>query len=90
LGVPVAPYRVEVFVAWFEVQNGLVAEKDMPQGFLRFESVTGASPGTLETKFVCLNASGRAFRETRKNAENSRIERLEKRLGEHITVNLRE
>ena len=49
----VTRYRVDVLVAWFEIQNGLVALNDMPQGFLRFGSVTCASPGTSDTRLVC-------------------------------------
>jgi len=60
----------------------------MPQGFFRFVSVTGAKPGTLETRFVCKNASGRAFRERRKSAEKKSNDCFEPRLREDMTVNL--
>jgi hypothetical protein len=88
-GVPFAPYRVEVFVAWFETQNGLVAENDIPQGFRRFASVTGARPGTLETRLVCENESGKAFWETSKSADKGRSECLRIRVSEDMIVNFR-
>ena len=50
---PVTAYRVLLFVLWFEVQNGLVAVRDSPQGFRSSGSVMLARPGTLETRFVC-------------------------------------
>ena len=75
-----------MFVAWFETQNGLVAVKDMPQGFRRFVSVTGAKPGTLETKLVWANESGRAFCEMRNSPGKRSRERLRK-LGENIMFN---
>ncbi len=78
-----------MFVAWLETQNGLVAENDIPHGFFKFASVTGAKPGTLETKFVCVNASGRASRVMRKKAENKSRECFDKRLREDMAVNLR-
>ena len=57
-------YRVLLFVLWFEVQNGLVAVRDSPQGFTSSGSVMLARPGTLETRFVCaycaLAGSGQA------------------------------
>ena len=43
-----------MFVPWLETQNGLVVENEMPQGFLRFASVSCASPGMSETRLVCV------------------------------------
>src|SRR6266852_6058338 len=52
-------YRVDTPVRWSEIQNGLVGERAMPQGFLRLGStITGSPPAgcwTLETRFVCTN-----------------------------------
>jgi len=78
-----------VFVPWFETQKGLVAENDIPHGFRRLGSVTGASPETLETKFAWVNASGSAFREKRNTAEKRRRDCLERRIREDMTVNFR-
>jgi len=58
----------------------------MPQGFRRFGSVTGAKPGTLETKLVCANESGRAFCEMRISPGKRSRERLRK-LDENIVFN---
>ena len=76
-------------LAWFETQNGLVAENDMPHGFRRFGSVTGASPGTLDTRFVCENESGRAFWERRKSADSGSSERWKRSVSEDMIVNFR-
>src|SRR5581483_2425487 len=50
--LPVPEYRVERFDPASAAQNGLVAEKETPHGFLRFRSVLCASPGMSETRFV--------------------------------------
>jgi len=50
--VPVTAYKVAEFVPWFEVQNGLVGLRDIPQGFTRRGSVMMARPGMSETRFV--------------------------------------
>src|ERR1700721_174759 len=42
--------RVAVLVPWFEVQKGLVAVWDIPQGLTSSGSVMLASPGISETR----------------------------------------
>jgi hypothetical protein len=39
-------------VPWFEIQKGLVALWEMPQGLCIYGSVMAASPGISETRFV--------------------------------------
>src|ERR1700749_4572354 len=51
---PVPLYTVDTFDAASDTQNGLVAEKEMPHGFLRLGSVTAARPGTSEMRLVCV------------------------------------
>src|ERR1051326_8020868 len=48
----VTAYSVDVLVPWFDTQKGLVARWETPQGFLREESVSAASPEMSETRFV--------------------------------------
>ena len=66
-----------------------MAENDTPHGFRRLESVTGAIPGTLETRFVCANESGKAFCDTRRSADKENSERLKRRVSEDMIVNFR-
>src|SRR3954447_3851603 len=47
-------YNVDTFVPWSDSQKGLVGAKDIPQGLISCESVTVASPLTLETRLVCM------------------------------------
>ena len=54
LVLPVIAKSVLLFVPWFDVQNGLVPVRASPQGFTRRGSVKVASPGTLETRLVCV------------------------------------
>ena len=53
LVLPVIAKSVLLFVPWFDVQNGLVPVRDRPHGFTSRGSVMLASPGMLETRFVC-------------------------------------
>src|SRR5579883_395932 len=50
--LPLPEYSVERFDPASAAQNGPVAEKDTPHGFLRFRSVLCASPGMSETRLV--------------------------------------
>jgi hypothetical protein len=36
--VSVTAYRVDVLVPWFEIQNGLVGRRELPQGFTKLVS----------------------------------------------------
>jgi hypothetical protein len=49
---PVTDQRLVRFVPWSEIQKGLVAVRETPQGFTRLESVMVARPGMSETRFV--------------------------------------
>src|SRR3954451_5680922 len=53
LVLPVTAYSVLVLLPWFELQNGLVADRDRPHGFTSKGSVMVASPAMFETRFVC-------------------------------------
>jgi hypothetical protein len=44
--------REAVLVPWFEVQKGLVALCETPQGFTRLGSVSSAGRKPSETRFV--------------------------------------
>ena len=44
--------RLVVLVPWFEIQKGLVALWEMPQGLCSSGSVMAASPWISETRFV--------------------------------------
>src|SRR6516162_3531904 len=48
----VTVYWVLTFAAWSEIEKGLLALSEIPQGFLRLGSVIWARPGTSETRFV--------------------------------------
>ena len=50
--LPVTGKSGLVCVPWSEIQMGLPFANETPHGFTRFESVTAASPGTFETRFV--------------------------------------
>jgi hypothetical protein len=49
---PITDQRLVVFVTWFEIQKGLPTLCELPQGFIRLESVIVASPGMSETRSV--------------------------------------
>jgi hypothetical protein len=49
---PVTDQRLVVFVPWSEIQKGLPALCELPQGFSRLGSVMVASPGMSETRSV--------------------------------------
>src|SRR5437667_3788894 len=62
MGRPKLLYSVDT-PAWLsEIQKGLVAEKDIPQGLTRLGSVLKASPGTSETSFSSATRCARAGR----------------------------
>src|SRR3954466_6739253 len=46
-------YRVATPVPASEIQNGLVAERDMAHAFFNCGSVLAASPGMSEARLVC-------------------------------------
>src|SRR4029450_7070438 len=50
--LPVTPYSLQLLDPWLEIQNGLVALRDMPHGFTSKGSVIVASPGMSEARFV--------------------------------------
>src|ERR1700704_6322787 len=50
--VSVTAYRVAVLVPWFEIQNGLVGRRELPQGFTKLGAVRAARPGISETRSV--------------------------------------
>src|SRR5215467_4434086 len=54
-GTPAPLYSVDTFVTWSEIQNGLVALNDIPQGFFRLTSVLAANPLRSDVKLVWLN-----------------------------------
>src|SRR5215831_8030275 len=55
IGCPVPSYVVAFPDPLSEIQRPLLRPSVMPQGFTRFGSVILASPGTSETRLVCVN-----------------------------------
>src|SRR5688572_18959556 len=55
-GAPATSPRINwvVLVPLFATQNGLVAADEIPHGFTRSGSSTGASPAESEIRFVCI------------------------------------
>src|SRR6476659_9360913 len=53
-GLPVPSYRVDLPAPLSEIHQGVPDPRDIPQGLTRFGSVTGAMPGILDTRLVCL------------------------------------
>src|SRR5262249_28898800 len=54
-GTPAPLYSVDLPVTWSETQNGLVGEKETPQGFFRLGWRWGARPGMSETRLFWTN-----------------------------------
>ena len=55
--LPVTPGRMDVCVAWSEIQMGLPFANETPQGFTRLESVVAASPWMFEMRLFCVKPS---------------------------------
>src|ERR687887_496961 len=54
---PAASNDSAVPLPFSATHNPLLVPRVMPQGFTKFGSVVAASPGTSETRFVCVNVT---------------------------------
>ena len=53
----VIEYSVALSLTWLEIHNGEVGDSELPQGFFRLGSVTGAMPGTSEARSTWFNVT---------------------------------
>jgi len=50
-------YSVALSLAWLEIHKGEVGDSELPHGFFRLGSVTGAMPGTSEARSTWFNVT---------------------------------
>src|SRR5262245_17878345 len=81
-GVLFAPgtvYSVDTLAPLSEIQKGLVELSEMPQGLTRWGSVTAATPGKSETRFVCKTFPDSRQRSSRASRQGRARKRAERR-----------
>jgi hypothetical protein len=81
LGFPWPLYKVDTPVPLSEIQNALVGDNEIPQGFFRLGSVLAARPGISETRLVWITeAADQHGKHSKTSTPVARVERCGERL----------